>query len=257
MIAFIALYREAFIWLRRDKIFGPILMAGVVISLFANIASNWTIEEFSRILFDVGIAGFRITGGLIAILWGSRMIHDAIAERSLDPRLASPISRNTWYLARYCALATVLFIMGLAYFLAWQVIMHLNGQGLTSHIQNWAFGMLFFEWLILAALSMLLATLSGFGMSLFSTTALWIIGIFAPLVAASKDIQLDPLQAVVINLFSSIWNFHRFNILDDLAISGQNILQYDDLVSRLLWIISLLATLLVAGTWRFTERDLN
>ncbi|MCX6125537.1 MAG: hypothetical protein NTV34_12440 [Proteobacteria bacterium] len=171
MRAFVALYLEGFNWLRRDKIFIPMMFAGLGISMFASTASQWSIEEFKKIFFDIGIGGFRLAGGLVAILWGARMIHDALAERSLDPRLAAPISRSTWFLARYAALATSLIIMGAVFATWWQCMMYLKGYGLLSNVQSWALALLTIEWLVLAGLAMMLATFGGFGLAIFTSTA--------------------------------------------------------------------------------------
>ncbi len=45
---------ETFVLLRRDKVFVPALVASLLISAFANLASDWSVEDFTKILFDIG-----------------------------------------------------------------------------------------------------------------------------------------------------------------------------------------------------------
>lgn len=251
-----ALYLEGFTWLRRDRIFVPIMLIGLGISVFASTASQWSLEDFQKILFDIGLAGFRLAGGLVAILWGIRMIHDALSERSLDPRLAAPISRSTWYLARYLSLATALVVMGVVFAVWWQAVVYFGGYGLLTNIQGWALGMLVMEWLILAALAMMLASFGSFGMAMFATLGLWIAGLLAPLVSATKDPTLPATQSLIVDWIADIWNFQRFNIIDQLGVTGQTI-NLADLTMRLSWSGSLLVAVVTAGIWRFTERDLG
>ena len=51
MRAFCALYLEGFRWLRRDKIFLPILFAGLGVAIFASTVSQWSLEDMKKILF--------------------------------------------------------------------------------------------------------------------------------------------------------------------------------------------------------------
>jgi hypothetical protein len=256
MRAFCALYLEGFRWLRRDKIFLPILFAGLGVAIFASTVSQWSLEDMKKILFDIGFAGFRLTGGMVSILWGSRMIHDAISERSIDPRLAAPISRSVWFLARYSALATAILVMGVVFAIWWQGILYSNGYGRISQIQGWALGFLVLEWLVLGAIAMLTATFGGFGISIFASVSLWLVGLMAPLVSASKDPNFPATESAVVDWLADVWNFQRFNLIDQLAVSGQDVI-LTDVSMRALWAVALLCGVLTAGTWRFSERDLT
>lgn len=256
MRSFFALYREGFKWLVRDKIFIPVIIAAIAIAIFANMASQWSIEDFKKVLFDVGIAGFRLTGGAVAILWGARMIHDALTERSIEPRLAAPIRRETWFVARFCALGSALIIMGGVFLVCWQAIMLINGGGRMTNIQGWSLGLLIGEWLVLGALAMMFASFSGFAVALFSSSAMWIVGLMAPLFSATRDPNIAPQTGILLDFIADIWNFQRFNLIDQLAISGQTI-EMSDLMVRLSWAACLLVGLLVLGAWRFSERDLG
>src|SRR5271169_3241497 len=99
---------ETFLLLRRDRIFAPALVLGLAACALALLASDWSIEDFSKILYDVGYFGFQITGGLVALVWGTKTVGDSRQEGSLEVQLAAPISRFTWLIGKYLGLATCL-----------------------------------------------------------------------------------------------------------------------------------------------------
>jgi hypothetical protein len=170
--------------------------------------------------------------------------------------LAAPIRREVWFLARFTALAHVLIIMGLVFLCCWQAIMLVTGGGTMTNIQAWALGILVFEWLILGAMAMAIASFSGFAIGLFATATLWAIGLMIPLLASTRDPSIAPETGIIVDFIADVWNFQRFNLIDQLRLAGQTI-QISDLTVRISWAASLLVGLLALGSWRFSERDLG
>lgn len=247
---------ESFNFLRRDRIFLPIVMAGIAIGGFANLASSWTFEGWDKILFDVGFVGFRLTGGLVALLWGVRMITDPLQDRSIELRIAAPTARYTWILSRYSGLAFCLILMGAIFIGTWQGLMILNKFGTMNNQQNWTMGMIVCEWLVLGALGLLAGTISTFSTSIFITLGLWIVGLAAPIVAGTLVPETDPFQRKVIETIANLWNFQRFNMIEKLE-AGQVTVNLADLILRLSWAGSVLLGCLVLSTWIFSRKDLT
>src|SRR5690606_34381136 len=102
---------ETFVLLRRDKIFVPALVISLLISVLANLASDWSVEDFEKILFDIGFFGFQMTGSLVAIFWGAKIISDSRQEGSLEVQLAAPISRGSWIIGKYAGLCLCLVVL--------------------------------------------------------------------------------------------------------------------------------------------------
>jgi Cu-processing system permease protein len=256
MIAWWSLTKEAFLILRRDRVFTPVVTIGIIVALFANIASNWGIDNYDKILFDIGLAGFRMTGGAVAMLWGVRMIADPIKDRSIELRIASPSARFSWLMSRFVGLSFCLILMGLIFAGVWQALMLLNRFGNMTNLQNWAIGLLVLEWIVLGSLAMLLGTLAGFSTALFSTVALWLTGLIAPLVAATMGSNIDPFQKQIVEFAANIWNFQRFNLIDQLEIGSNHVL-LSDLVPRLEWAGCVLAGCLTLAAWAFQKKDMT
>ncbi len=256
ILAWWHLSKESFLILRRDKIFVPVVVAGLAIAYFANLASGWGLENFKKILFDIGLAGFRVTGAVVSILWGVRMVTDPLQDRSIELRVASPAARFIWILSRFTGLTVCLIFMGLVFTGVWQVLMYLNNFGAMSNAEGWALGLLVLEWLVLGALGILMGTLAGISTALFVVFSAWIAGLLAPLVAATMDPNIDPTQKSFVEFIANVWNFQRFNIIDQLE-TGARTVTLSDLIPRLTWAGAVLFGCLVLASWVFQEKDLT
>jgi hypothetical protein len=256
MRAFWSLFIEALIWLRRDRIFVPVVFLGVGVTFMARLMTDFAFDDYLQTLFDFGLTGFRFVGGMVAILWGTRIIHDALAERSLDPRLASPTPRWVWYAARSSALSLALIGMGVIFTGLWQSHMHIGGLGWMSQGQFLSLALIVFEWVILANIAMMAAVFLGFVLSIFFTAAVWILGLLAPIFAASKPATLSAFQSTLLDALADLWNFQRFLIMENTS-SASSLQDVSDLSLRLTWAVAVLAMVTIIGMWRFSERDLG
>lgn len=197
-----------------------------------------------------------MTGGAVAMLWGVRMIADPIKDRSIELRLASPSARFSWLMSRFVGLSFCLILMGLIFAGVWQGLMLLNHFGSMTNLQNWAIGLLVLEWIVLGSLALLLGTLAGLSTALFSAFALWLTGLVAPLVAATMGPNSDPFQKQVVEFIANIWNFQRFNLIDQLEIGSNHVL-LNDLYPRLEWAGCVLAGCLTLAAWAFQKKDMT
>ena len=250
------LSKESFLILRRDKIFVPVVVAGLAIAYFANLASGWGLEDFRKISFDIGLAGFRVTGAIVSILWGVRMITDPLQDRSIELRLAAPSARFIWILSRFTGLTVCLIVMGVAFTAVWQALMSINSFGRMSNADGWAFGLLALEWLVLGSIGILMGTIAGFSTALFATFSAWIAGLLAPIVAATMDPNINPAQKTLVEFIANTWNFQRFNISDQID-NGLRTIALPDLLPRLTWAGTILLGCLVLASWVFQEKDLT
>ncbi len=256
MRAWWQLSKESFLTLRRDRIFLPIVIAGFAIASFSNLASNWGFESFEKILFDLGLVGFRLTGGIVAILWGVRLVTDPLQDRSIELRVATPTSRSVWLLGRYTGLAICLVFTGAVFAAVWQLLMLMNQFGAMTNLQAWSLGFLFLEWITLGALGLLMGTLAGFSTALFVTFALWLGGLLAPIVAATLDPSVAPAQKSLIEFMADVWNFQRFNLVDQVT-AGAHTIMMSDLIPRLTWAGSVTVGCLALACLVFHKKDLT
>lgn len=211
--------REGMLLLRRDKIFLPAIVMGAVILIAAALASDWSVEDFHKILFDIGAFGFRVTGGLVAILWGTKLITDSRADGSLEVKLAAPVRRATWLLGRYLGLLATLLTLAVFLIALWQGLMVLNNYGLMTRAHRLMFAFLGIEWAVVAAMAVCFATFTRNAVALFATMCLWIAGLMIPTLAIAVSPETPASTRMVVDTMSVMWNLSQFNLVES-AISG-------------------------------------
>jgi ABC-type transport system involved in multi-copper enzyme maturation permease subunit len=205
---------ETFILLRRDKIFVPGLVTALLIALFASLAANWGIEEFDKLLFDVGYFGFEVMGGLIAIFWGTKIVSDSRQEGALEVQLAAPVPRPVWLVAKFLGLAGTLVLLGVSLLVLWQAVMLANDYGVMRPPEVAAFALMVLGWLVLAAASLALGCVVRQGLALFGAVCLWVTGLASVLVAHALPEDTPEASRAAVRLIARIWDLGQFNLTD-------------------------------------------
>ena len=204
--------RESFLLLRRDKIFLPAVVAGVLVTIFANVASDWGIEEFRKILFDVGALGFHITGSLVAIFWGTKTVSEARSDGSLEIQLAAPISRVSWLVGKYLGLLLGLIFFWVLVLIFWQCIMLLNNFGPLEEPQFMFFVFQLIEWALVGAVAVFYSTFAGVTIALFATISTWMAGLVSMPVSQNLPPQAKGLAVDVVQGLARFWDLRQFNL---------------------------------------------
>ena len=212
MISVFMVMRESFLLLRRDKIFLPAVAAGVMITIFANIASEWGIEEFRKILFDVGALGFHLTGCLVAIFWGTKTVSEARADGSLEIQLAAPIGRVSWLVGKYLGLVLALIFFWLLVLVFWQGIMFANDFGGMTQPQFMFFVFQLLEWSLVGAVALFYSTFAGVTIALFATISTWMAGLVSLPVAQNLPYGAEGWAVDVVKGLARFWDLRQFNL---------------------------------------------
>jgi hypothetical protein len=101
-----------------------------------------------------------------------------------------------------------------------------------------------------------MGTLAGFSTALFVTFALWLGGLLAPIVAATLDPSVAPAQKSLIEFMADVWNFQRFNLVDQVT-AGAHTIMMSDLIPRLTWAGSVTVGCLALACLVFHKKDLT
>ena len=253
----ITLAHETLILLVRDRVMIPVLMCSVFISIFANLASDWSVEDFTKILFDIGSFGFSLTGSLIAIFWGTKILTDSRLEGSVEVQLSSPIARPLWLGGKFLGLISCLFLIGLGFGLIWQLLMLGNEFGWMTLRQILLFSFFYLQWTVLASLAMLFATMTSQATAMFSCLGLWLVGLSSATIARTLSPDTPPFSRSLVQGIARLWNLQEFNFLPQALINTP--LQHDEVMNigmRFSYGITLVLFFLVVGCWSFNQRDL-
>lgn len=247
--------RETFLLLRRDKVFVPALIISIVISALANLASDWSVEDFTKILFDIGFFGFQITGSLVAIFWGAKIINDSRQEGSLEVQLAAPVDRGHWIIGKYLGLCACLIVLAVILLTIWQSLMLLNGFGWMTKIALVVYAFMVLSWLVQGALAILMASFMGQAIAMFATLCLWLTGMASALVANTVSPESSPLMKTLTSGIARFWDFQQFNLVDHAMTKPW--LSQSDLMNRGAYGLILILLQLTLAVTIFSKRDIN
>lgn len=253
MRALLLVALENFRLLRRDRIFVPVIFACSLITILANLVSGWSIEDFHKILIDLGFFGFHITGSAIAVFWAVKTLADARESGALEVQLAAPIGRSNWLIGRYLGLSAVLLLLAGFVLTFWQGFMLLNDFGWMQPRELVAFSFLPLTWLVLAALGFMLATFCSQGVAFFATGSLWIAGQTTSLVAAALPSQSDEITRRIVNSLARFWDLQQLNLVD--FATGMAVVGQEELLLRGAYGLGLIAIFLTIGALVFHSRD--
>ncbi len=208
---------ETFLRLRRDKIFIPALLIGLGLLGLSGLASFWGVEEFFKILYDLGSTAYLFTGATVAIFWGNKIVSDSRQEGSLEVQLASPIGRSTWLLGKFLGLSASLILLALVFLIAWQGVYLYYNMGFIHKPDLVLFGVLTMAWFVLAALSILFATMATQAIALFCSLWMFVCGLVSAPVMQALSPETPAATRKVVEVIAGVWNLHLFN-LSQLAI---------------------------------------
>lgn len=204
---------ETFTLLRRDKVIAPVIGVAVAVAIFAVLASDWSVEDFTKILYDVGFFGFYVTGSLIALFFGTKTVGDSRQEGSLEVQLAAPIGRGTWLLGKFLGLGLTLILVGCVVLVLWQAAMLVGNFGWMTAPQLLAFAFLVVSWLVLSAAAVFLASMMRAPLAFFCGLALWVLGLASSLVANALGSETPALTRKVVGWIARIWDLQQFNLI--------------------------------------------
>lgn len=249
---------ETLLLLVRDRVMIPVLIGSLLISIFANLASDWSVEDFTKILFDIGYFGFSLTGSLIAIFFGTKILTDSRLEGSVEVQLSAPVTRPMWLLGKFGGLKACLLLICLSFGMIWQFLMVLNHFGWMSIRQMLMFVFLYINWLVLASLAMLFASFSGQATATFSSLGLWLVGLTSAAISRTLSSETPPFTQTIVRFLARIWNLQEFNllplVLDSTPLANE---EWVNLSLRGVYGITLVLIFLASASWIFSQRDLS
>lgn len=212
MRTLLAVAAETFLRLRRDKIFVPALLIGIGLLALTGLASFWGVEEFFKILYDLGTAAYLFTGSTVAIFWGNKIVSDSKQEGSLEVQLASPIGRSVWLLGKFLGLFFALLLLALGFLVAWQGIYLSYGIGWMRDVDLVMFALLTMVWFVLAALSIFFAALATQAVALFCAIWMFVCGLISGPILQALSPETPAATKQVVGIIAGLWNLHLFNI---------------------------------------------
>jgi Cu-processing system permease protein len=254
MRALVAVSMETFLRLRRDKIFVPAALVGCGLLLMSGLASYWGVEEFFKILYDLGSFAWLMTGTTVAIFWGNKIITDSRQEGSLEVQLASPISRSTWLLGKFVGLTGALVLLSLIFLAGWQSIYLSYSMGWLPMRDIILFSLLSVSWVVMAAVSIFFASLASGAVALFCSIWMFVAGLITAPILQTLSPDTPAATRRTVEVLAGLWNLHLFDA-SQYNIDRQ-VLSQMDLISRLGYGAMLVGVFMSLACFFFNRRDI-
>ena len=254
MRAFIAITMETFIRLKRDRIFRPILIFGFLFMIFCSIVSGWSLENFNKVLFDLGSFGYELIGVAVALLWGTKIISDAKGEGSIELQLASPIRRSTWLFGKYLGLVIGLTMIACMLMVFWEAVLWYYKFPLFVPMEMHIFLLITLEWFIIAAVAIFFSTLTSQPLALFSSFSLWLCGLAVAPITRTLPNETPETLKFLLHKFTMFWDLSRFHIVD--RVMEGSMLASRDINLRILYALCLIGIFLSVSGLVFRSRDM-
>lgn len=245
---------ETFLRLRRDKIFLPAALIGFGLLAFSGLASYWSVEEFFKILYDLGTSSYLFTGATVAIFWGNKIIADSRQEGSLEVQLASPVSRSVWLIGKFLGLFAGLMILALIFIVAWQGIYLGYGLGWIPGKDILIFSLLTLSWMVMGAVSIFFSSLAQGAIALFCSIWMFIVGLLSAPIMQALAPDTPPVTRKAVEILAGLWNLHSFNLGS--YGTSTNFIGRIEILERLGYGCLLVGLLLSLSCFFFQRRDI-
>lgn len=246
---------ESFLLLRRDKIFLPAVIAGFLIVVLANMASDWSIEDFDKILFDIGTFGFHLTGSIVALFWGTKAVVDSRKEGTLEVDLAAPVSRVIWLIGKFLGLCFSLGFLAIILIVVWQGVMLLNNFGWMTWKHITVFSYLWINWIIVGAVATFFATFCSSAVALFGGLCFWLIGLSSVSARQMLSPETPKSTEYIVRAIARFWDLQQFNLSE--YIIGNEFPNRYELSWRLSYGVLLIFLLISLSCIVFHKRDIT
>ena len=242
--------------LRRDKAFLPAIIISLFFGVFAVLAADWGIEEFDRIILDIGKLCFQLTGGLIAIFWGVKSISDSRSEGSLEVQLSSPISRVSWIFGKFLGVSSALVILGYSMFVTWSVALYLGGYSWLSTDYLLVFTFQILSWIIVSSFAIFFSSFMSSATSMFSVLCTWIIASVSSSIVGTLTEDTNAVTRFIIEKTQSLLDLSHFIIGSIEVYKGLVLPSSDTLIYSGLYGLAVISVLNGISMIIFQKRDI-
>lgn len=195
----------------RNKILYLLLFFAVILILSSWITSELTIGDDMKIIKDIGISSIHFFGVLITVFIGIGLVFREMEKRTIYLILSKPVSRPQFLLGKFLGLALTLFLVLCSLLSIFYVVLALKGDpdpGLLI-----AFYLIYFEWLLLAAIAIVFSSFSTPLLSTMLTLAAFFAGhLTESLLLLKSRVHTEAARALLSTLYHALPNLELFNV---------------------------------------------
>lgn len=250
----------------RDRLLYGVMFVAFFMILLVPVFSNFSIRQVQELAITLSLSSISFILLMVSLLLGSSSVWRDIERRYTASILTLPISRSSYILAKFFAIALFIVISAVVLALASAVVIKLSALSFPSDISiHWRTIFLailgdMLKYILLAAFALLFSSLStSFFLPFFGTAAIYFVGnssqevfeyISGPYGQKLSNLSVAAIKAV----YYLLPNFAGFNFKVH-AVYGLPV-PITGLSYAALYFAVYTAILLYAAVWIFARREL-
>ncbi len=211
-----AIGKVTFTEIVRDKILYNILLCAALLMAIGFLASRLTFIAPDRVILDFGLSAVNLSCSMIAIFTGSSLLAREIDRRTIYLVLSHPVSRMQFVVGKLRGMTLVLAANWAILSAVFVVILGFSSPSFTSNYTPTLFlALVLFlvQSFILAAVAMLISTLSTTSLTAVMTIGVYLIGNNISQIRALAERMKSPALAGTFNAVASFLpNFEYLNL---------------------------------------------
>ena len=244
-------FREAV----RNKIFYLLVIFGILFSFSSRFISMLSVGDQVKVLKDVGLASIHFFSVLVAIFTGINLVYKEIEKKTIFNILSKPITRAQFIIGKFAGLALTLLAalvsMGAMFFL---FLLLTTGEFDVRCLLF--FALLYFELLIITALSIVFSSFSTPILSSIFTVTIYLVGQILWTFNEFKTRLHEPFSRwIATALYYLLPNLDKFNIKNEVVM--QTAISADRVVAAMLYGVIYICAILTLAVAIFRSRELN
>lgn len=202
-------YREAI----RNRVMGVLLLFALGLIAFSTVLGALSLSEDVRIVKDIGLAGIDGFCAIISLFLGVNLLGKELDRKTVYSMLSKPIRRSEFLLGKFVGLLATMAVLLVVMSCVLAVVLMFKGGSYDALLLR-AQVLIFFEVVLLVAISLLFSAFSTPYLSAMFTGALWVIGRnMAELTAfVEKKIPDDNVRALASFVLKLLPDFHVFYV---------------------------------------------
>ncbi|MCI0471612.1 MAG: ABC transporter permease [Candidatus Aminicenantes bacterium] len=237
----------------RNKVYYLLIVVGVLFALSSYVMSLLTIGDKVKVIKDIGLASINFFCVLIAIFSGINLVFKEIERKTIYNIVSKPISRSSFILGKFSGLALTLAValaaMGAIFF----IFLFISTGEFDARIVFY-FILLYFELLIISAVSILFSSFSTPILSSIFTISIYLIGHISWTFNEFKHLLTGGFKKIVAYLFYYIIpNLEKLNIKNSIVL--ENRFSGDILFTSMLYAVCYISAILILAVLIFNKKE--
>lgn len=237
----------------RNKVFYLLIVVGILFALSSYIMSLLTIGDKVKVLKDIGLASINFFCVLIAIFTGINLVFKEIDKKTIYNIVSKPISRSNFILGKFFGLSVTLLVALFAMAFIFYIFLFIFTGEFDARILLY-FVLLYFELLIISAISILFSSFSTPILSSIFTISIYLIGHVSWTFNEFKHILSGTFEKITAySFYYIIPNLEKLNIKNSIVLKTG--ISSELIFSSILYAICYISAVLLLAALIFAKKE--